>query len=391
MNKLPSCFDGAVSINGAETIIEKIALGKPLRIKFGVDPTRPDLTLGHLVCLNFLSEMQKLGHQVVFIIGDFTTKLGDPTGRSKTRPMLSDEEIKKNISTYEEQVFRILDKEKTEIRYNSEWFGKMSFIDCLNLASRFTVNGMMKRDDFLNRLTENTPVSISEFLYPLLQGFDSIQVKADIEIGGNDQLFNMQVGRHMQEQEGMTAQTVVTLPLLVGLDGIHKMSKSHDNYIAFNDTPNNVFGKVMSISDKTMHEWFRVLFNRDSKVMLQNVHPMKLKKSLAHGIVKILYDRPTADTAQDHFVAVFENREVDKNIETFSWSTLTSNNEEETYNLILATKKIESKSQIRKLIESGAVRINGNKIPASYIMDAPQGPGSYIFKIGKLIQFKIVK
>ena len=256
-------FENAEVIIGEEELRNYIQKGAKLKVKFGVDPTRPDLTFGHLVVFNKLRQFQDAGHEAILLIGDYTARIGDPSGRSDLRPELSEEDVEKNAETYLEQAFKILDKEKTIVRRNSEWFGKMSFADALSLTRSMTVARMLERDDFEKRFKSNQPISMVEFMYPLIQGYDSIVLKSDLEIGGNDQLFNMLVGRNLQKEKGENSQAVMTLPLLVGLDGSRKMSKSYDNYIAFNDSPKDIFGKTMSISDEVMWDYYRLLLLKE--------------------------------------------------------------------------------------------------------------------------------
>ncbi len=243
---------GVEHLINEEELIRKLEKERPLKIKWGVDPTRPDLTFGHLVVFNKMRHFQELGHECILLIGDYTTTVGDPSGRSTTRPMLTRQEIDENAKTYLTQAFKVLDKNKTVVRYNSEWFDKKNFSDALILARKMTVAQMLERDDFSKRFAAQTPISIVEFMYSLLQGQDSVELEADVELGGNDQLFNLLVGRDLQKMVGQEEQIVLTMPLLVGLDGVQKMSKSLNNYIAFNDSSKNMFGKIMSISDETM-------------------------------------------------------------------------------------------------------------------------------------------
>ena len=256
---LKELLSNAEIVIGEEELTEKISKGQTLRVKFGVDPTRPDLTFGHMVVFNKLKQFQDAGHEAILLIGDYTARIGDPSGRSELRPELTAEEVNENAKTYLDQAFKILSPEKTIVRRNSEWFSKMNFADALNLTRKMTVARMLERDDFDKRFKENQPISMVEFMYPLIQGYDSIMLKSDIELGGSDQLFNMLVGRSLQKDRGESQQAVLTLPLLVGLDGVRKMSKSYDNYIAFNDSPRDMFGKTMSISDDAMWEYFRLL------------------------------------------------------------------------------------------------------------------------------------
>ena len=263
MDAFDTILQNTDTVIGEDALKERLASGKPMRIKFGVDPTRPDLTFGHMVVFNKLRQFQDLGHQAILLIGDFTTLIGDPSGRSDLRPVLTKKEIAENASTYLDQAFKILDKEKTEVRHNSEWFGEQGFEHCLALARKMTVSRMLERDDFAKRYKDNKTISIIEFLYPLVQGQDSVELESDVELGGSDQLFNLLVGRHLQKDIGQPEQVCITLPLLVGLDGAKKMSKSQDNYIAFNDTPKEMFGKIMSIPDNLMVEYYKYLANLD--------------------------------------------------------------------------------------------------------------------------------
>jgi tyrosyl-tRNA synthetase len=253
---------GTVEIIEKEELIEKLKKGKPLVVKAGFDPTAKDLHLGHTVLLQKLRDFQNLGHEIIFLIGDFTAMIGDPTGRNETRPPLSKEEVLENARTYQEQVFKILDKDKTKILYNSEWLSTMTTKDIVNLASKYTVARMLERDDFQKRYKEGSPIHIHEFLYPLFQGYDSVVLKADIEIGGSDQKFNLLVGRELQKDYGLEKQVCITMPLLVGIDGVKKMSKSYGNYIALKDDPKDMFGKIMSISDELMYDYYTLLTDK---------------------------------------------------------------------------------------------------------------------------------
>jgi tyrosyl-tRNA synthetase len=276
-------LSAAETVIGEEELRKKISQGKKLKIKFGVDPTRPDLTFGHLVVFNKLKQFQDAGHQAILLIGDYTARIGDPSGRSDLRPELTQSEVEENAKTYLDQAFRILDPEKTVVRRNSEWFSKMTFADSLGLARKLTVARMLERDDFEKRYKNNQPISMVEFMYPLVQGYDSIMLGSDVEIGGSDQLFNMMVGRTLQKDEGSEPQSVLTMPLLVGLDGTRKMSKSYDNYIAFNDSPKDIFGKIMSISDETMWDYFKLLDLQQEDIIedLKKKHPMEMKKKIS--------------------------------------------------------------------------------------------------------------
>jgi tyrosyl-tRNA synthetase len=350
---------------GEQEIIKRLSAGKTLRVKLGVDPTRPDLTFGHMVVLNKLRQFQDLGHQAVLIIGDYTTRIGDPTGRSDTRPVLSEAEIESNAQTYLEQAYRILDSKKTEVRRNSEWFGKMSFLDALNLSRQMTVAQMLVRDDFAKRYSEQTPISIVEFLYPLLQGHDSVMLKADIEIGGSDQLFNMIVGRDLQEKAGQPPQAVLGMPLLVGLDGEKKMSKSLGNYIAFNENPKDMFGKIMSVPDVTMWVYYRLLLEcGDEEIKsLQAQHPMEMKKQLAVKLTDKFHGTGAGAKERQEFETVFSKGGVRTDMPEFSWDTLSAGaHEAGIVDLLAATGLFPSKKEVRRLIEGGAVKIGDEKV-----------------------------
>ena len=378
---------------GQESLEEKLKSGRPLRIKLGVDPTRPDLTFGHLVVFNKLRQFQELGHEANLIIGDFTTLIGDPSGRSSTRPVLTKDEIKENAKTYLDQAFKILDKNKTKVHYNSDWFGKMGFEDCLQLARKMTVARMLERDDFSKRFASNAPISIIEFLYPLIQGYDSLILDADVEIGGTDQLFNMLVGRTLQKDAGKSEQAVITMPLLVGLDGTKKMSKSADNYIAFTDSPKDMFGKIMSIDDTTMWTYHQLLLetSEDNIEGMKQEHPMQTKKDLAKSLVSRFYSESVGENELAQFEQVFSKNKVPDDMPTFTWDALSENPEEDLIiNIMHETKLFESKGAIRRLIAQGGVKINGEKMtdPQKVIKDSED---ALVIQAGKRIFFKLLK
>ncbi|CAI8271579.1 MAG: Tyrosine--tRNA ligase [Puniceicoccaceae bacterium MED-G32] len=378
---------------GQESLEEKLKSGRPLRIKLGVDPTRPDLTFGHLVVFNKLRQFQELGHEANLIIGDFTTLIGDPSGRSSTRPVLTKDEIKENAKTYLDQAFKILDKNKTKVHYNSDWFGKMGFEDCLQLARKMTVARMLERDDFSKRFASNAPISIIEFLYPLIQGYDSLILDADVEIGGTDQLFNMLVGRTLQKDAGKSEQAVITMPLLVGLDGTKKMSKSADNYIAFTDSPKDMFGKIMSIDDTTMWTYHQILLetSEDDIEAMKQEHPMQTKKDLAKSLVSRFYSESVGENELAQFEQVFSKNKVPDDMPTFTWDALSENPEEDLIiNIMHETKLFESKGAIRRLIAQGGVKINGEKMtdPQKVIKDSED---ALVIQAGKRIFFKLLK
>ncbi|MCG8527049.1 MAG: tyrosine--tRNA ligase [Opitutales bacterium] len=347
-----------------EDFLSKLSQNRPLRIKLGVDPTRPDLTFGHLVVFNKLRQFQDMGHEAILLIGDFTTLIGDPSGRSETRPVLTEEEIKANAETYMEQAYKILDKEKTKVVFNSEWFKGQSFSDCLGLARKMTVARMLERDDFSRRYKENTPISIVEFLYPLVQGYDSIALNADVEIGGTDQLFNILVGRNLQKEAGEEAQIVLTMPLLVGLDGNKKMSKSMDNYIAFNDSPKDMFGKIMSISDETMWDYYRLLLMKTNTEVesLKGEHPMHSKKNLAKSLVAKFYGDEAGANELQQFESVFSQNKLPDEMPEHNWADLTKNDDETLVNLLGGTGLFASKKEIGRLMKQGGIKLDGKAI-----------------------------
>lgn len=350
---------------GEEQLVERIRAGKKLRVKLGVDPTRPDLTFGHMVVFNKLRQFQDLGHQAVLVIGDFTTRIGDPSGRSVARPILTEAEINENAKTYLEQAFKILDPAKTEVRRNSEWFGKMSLLDALQLARQMTVARMLERDDFAKRYAAKTPISIVEFLYPLLQGRDSVELRSDVEIGGTDQLFNNLVGRQLQKDAGMPEQAVLTMPLLVGLDGERKMSKSYGNYIALNDSAKDMFGKVMSVPDATMWVYYELLLEKSPAEIaaMKNEHPMEMKKRLASALTAKFYGEEAGRYEREQFENVFSKKQAREDMPAFAWDALVpaGAHDASLVDLLAATKLFPSKKEIRRLIEQGAVKIGDRK------------------------------
>ena len=388
---------GTIRIN-TETVIGETELedrlhgNKPLRVKLGVDPTRPDLTFGHRVVFNKLRQFQDLGHEALLIIGDFTTLIGDPSGRSNTRPVLTKEEIVENAQTYLDQAFKILDQEKTTVFYNSEWFDEMSFEDCLKLSRKMTVARMLERDDFAKRYASQAPISMIEFMYPLIQGYDSLVLNADVEIGGTDQLFNMLVGRALQKDAGKQEQAVITMPLLVGLDGSKKMSKSADNFIAFTDNAKEMFGKIMSISDDTMWDYYRLLLELpvDKIENLKKGHPMEAKKRLASSLVGQFHSMEAAKQELGQFEQVFSKNKLPDDMPIFTWSDLFGDAPNAPLFEVMAQSELfESKGAIRRLVQQGGVKIDGEK------QDDPSRPitppvGGQIFRAGKRVFFKLV-
>ena len=363
----------ALLLRGVEEIVpekefhKKLDKKRPLRVKLGFDPTAPDLHLGHTVILNKLKLFQELGHQVIFLIGDFTGLVGDPSGVNETRPVLTEKEIKENAKTYERQVFKILDKKKTEIRFNSEWMNKFSPEDFIRLSSVQTVARMLERDDFSKRYSAQKPISIHEFLYPLLQGYDSVALDADIELGGTDQKFNLLLGREVQKFYGKEPQVAFTLPLLEGLDGVMKMSKSLDNYIAIEDEADEMFGKIMSISDDLMWRYFELLSFRDEeeitelkKLQKEGSNPRDIKLLLAEEIVNRFHGEGSGNSAKEEFQSRFQKGNNPSDIKE-----ITINLEEKSITLakvLKEAKMVPSTSEALRLIKQGAVRIEGEKI-----------------------------
>lgn len=341
-------------------LLQKLSRGTPLRIKLGVDPTSPDLHLGHSVVLEKLRQFQELGHQAVLIIGDFTAQIGDPTGRSKTRPPLSREAILANAETYTEQAFRILDRENTEVVFNGEWFNKMTFSDVIQLNARVTMQQMLQREDFKNRIANDQEVRLHEIQYPIVQGWDSVEVRADVELGGTDQLFNILVGRDMQKDQGMEPQVVMCLPILEGLDGVQKMSKSLNNYVGISESPGEMFGKLMSISDELMARYSVLLLGSEIDTAL---HPMEAKKSLAAEIVARYHSDDEAASARANWDAMFSRRDLDS-VELPEFTPGERRDlvgvVSDIFEKIFETPK--SGSDIRRLIQQGSVQLDGEKM-----------------------------
>ena len=380
--------------NGLE---KKLSKNKPLIIKAGFDPTAPDLHLGHTVLINKLKQFQDLGHKIVFLIGDFTGMIGDPSGVSETRPILTVEQLKKNSKTYQEQIFKILDKKKTKIEFNSSWFKKMTSSELINLSSKMTVARMLERDDFSKRYKGNKPISIHEFIYPLVQGYDSFELKADVELGGTDQKFNLLVGRDIQKSFGMEEQIIMTLPILEGTDGVKKMSKSLKNYIGLQENPNEMFGKIMSISDELMWRYFDLLSFKTSaeikeikKKTERGLNPMEAKKMLSAEIVTRFHGEEKAILAEKEFTNRFsrgndptEIKQIRLSIKASSISIIDLLSSEE-----LGDKKLcKSKSEARRMISQGAVKIDGNKVTDETFLI--QNPSENTFQVGKLKHLKI--
>jgi tyrosyl-tRNA synthetase len=357
---------GIDEIIGEDDLFKKLEEGKKLVVKVGFDPTAPDLHLGHTVILRKMRQFQDLGHTVIFLIGDFTGKIGDPSGKNKTRPPLTDEDIKQNAKTYEEQVFKVLNNKKTKVDFNSRWGDKLSGADMIKLAAQSTVARMIERDDFSKRYKNNQPISIHEFLYPLMQGLDSVELKADVELGGTDQKFNLLVGRDLQKNAGMSPQTIITLPLLEGLDGIKKMSKSEDNYIGITEKADDIFGKTMSIPDDIMFKWYDLLslktvdqVNSLKASVKDGANPRDIKVELAMELTERFSNQESALKAKDNFFKKFSTNELPSDIEEKIIEA------KETYafaNLLKDIGFAVSTSEAIRLINQGAVKVDQEKV-----------------------------
>lgn len=383
---------GTAQIVPESALMEKLKRGKPLNIKLGVDPTAPDIHLGHAVPLRKLRAFQDLGHHVTLIIGDGTALIGDPSGRNTTRPQLTREQIEINAKTYVDQAFKILDPEKTTLRYNSEWILKLGMEDLLKIASNFTVARILERDDFHNRYTSNQSISLHEFLYPIMQAYDSVVIEADVELGGTDQLFNLLAGRELMEKMGMEPQVCLTLPLLEGTDGVKKMSKSYGNYIGLTDAPNDMFGKVMSIPDELMVKYYRLASTIavdqidaiEAGLAAGNIHPNRCKRDLAQNIVAAYYDEAAAQEAEAAFDRQFKQHEVPEDIPEFA-ADLTPNDEGKVYlaKLISDAGLTNSVGDARRMIDQGGVKVNGEAVPAKEYNVAPDTLAGAVVQVGK--------
>jgi len=383
---------GVANIISKEEMVKLLDSGRQLRLKQGFDPSRPDIHLGHVVGLRKLRQFQELGHQVILIVGDWTAQIGDPSGKSQTRTMLSAEEVRANAETYMKQFFKVIDKDKTQVEWQSQWFGKFTLADVIKLTSKFTVAQMLERDDFAKRYDEKRPIVITEFLYPLLQAYDSIMIKSDVEFGGTDQMFNCLVGRELQQMEGQRPQQVFLMPLLVGTDGVQKMSKSLDNYIAVDENPNDMYGKVLSIPDAIIVNYFELLTDIPDKELDEyrkalannSVNPMELKKRLAREIVEQFHDKKAAADAQAHFEKTIQKKEIPDEIPEYRTSI--SAEPIQLVNLIAAAGLAESKSAAKRLIAQGAVEIDGEKVTSETVVIK----NGCILKAGKRRFVKIV-
>ena len=402
MSFLPIDEQLALIRRGAEEIIPEDILKKklersketdtPLIIKLGCDPSRPDLHVGHGVVLRKLRHFQDLGHQAVLVIGDFTAMIGDPSGRNKTRPQLTLEEARSNAESYVEQSKVILDIDRLKIMYNSDWLNNMNFNDVVKLASSYTVARMLERDDFTKRFQSETPILLHEFLYPLAQGQDSVELNADVELGGTDQKFNLLVGRDLQKSNEQNPQCIITLPLLEGTDGIDKMSKSYGNDIGLHDKPEDMYGKTLSISDDMIVKWFTLAADADETVVKSaesrladsSVNPMDVKRELARAVVELYYDAETASQAEQHFNTIVVGKGTPDDIPEFSL-----NEEDLIVNVIFDAGILQSKGEARRMIKQGAVKLDGESITDIQATIAPSG--EQILKVGKRRFLKVIE
>ncbi len=376
---------GIAELIDEQELRKKIARGAPLTVKVGFDPTAPDLHLGHTVVMHKMRHFQELGHNIVFLIGDFTGLIGDPSGRSETRPPLTREQVLANAETYKKQVFKILDAEKTTVDFNSRWLDAMGAADFIRLASRYTVARMLERDDFEKRYHEQRPISIHEFLYPLCQGYDSVALKADVEMGGTDQKFNLLVGRHLQGQYGIEPQCIITMPLLEGTDGVRKMSKSYGNYIGIDESPKDIFGKVMSISDELMWRFYELLSSETleniarikADVAQGTLHPKTAKENLAEEMVTRYHSQVAAKEARQGFNAVFASGAMPEDTPEL---TCAHGDDSVPVAFFEAAGLVKSRGDARRLIKQGSFHINRERCEDA---QTPLAPGSYDIRLGK--------
>ena len=383
---------GVAELIDENELRKKIARGTPLRIKVGFDPTAPDLHLGHTVVMHKMRHFQELGHHVIFLIGDFTGRIGDPSGRSETRPPLTEEQVMANAETYKKQVFKILDPEKTEVAFNSAWLGKMDAAGFIKLASSYTVARMMERDDFEKRFREQRPISIHEFLYPLCQGYDSVALKSDVEMGGTDQKFNLLVGRTLQAHYGIESQCILTMPLLEGTDGVRKMSKSYGNYIGIDEAPSEIFGKVMAVSDELMWRYYELLSAKSlediaslkQSVAKGEVHPKAAKEALAHEMVSRYHSPKDADEAQQGFNAVFAGGGVPDDMPEHQCQ---SGDDSTPPAFLEAAGLVKSRGEAKRLMKEGALAIDGQRCEDAL---SPLPAGEYVVKLGKKRFLKLI-
>jgi tyrosyl-tRNA synthetase len=387
---------GAFEILPEEELLKKLTKSfekqKPLVVKFGADPSRPDIHLGHTVVLQKLRLLQEFGHEIYFLIGDYTAQIGDPTGKNKTRPILTADEVMRNAQTYKEQVGKVLDMSKTHVVFNKDWLGKFSGLDLIQLMAKATVGAILQRDDFNKRYTNAEAIYLHEFVYPILQGFDSVYLKADLELGGTDQTFNLMMGRHLQHAYEQEAQCILTMPLIEGTDGVNKMSKSMDNYIALTDTPTNMFGKLMSISDELMKKYYLLLSRRPAAevdgiiagITNEGLHPMEAKKTLAAEITGYYHGEASGREEREKFEARFSKKQIPDDIQTITRTAGTLN----LLDLFLELQLIKSKSEGRRLLQQNAVKANFEGHSEETLALEPGQ--EVILKIGKLRMLKLV-
>ena len=373
---------GVEDVYSEADLVEKLKENRPLRIKLGADPTAPDIHLGHTVVLNKLRQFQNFGHEVIFLIGDFTATVGDPSGKNATRPPLSREDVLRNAETYKEQIFKILDPQKTKIVFNSDWLGELGTVGMIRLASNYTVARMLERDDFKKRFSNQQPIAIHEFIYPLLQGHDSVHLKADVELGGTDQTFNLLIGRELQKADGQKPQVAMTLPLLVGLDGEKKMSKSLGNYIGVTEAPSEIFGKIMSISDELMWDWYNLLSFRPLTEIAQlksdvanGKNPRDVKILLAKEIIARFHDEAAADAAEQEFINRFQKGAIPDEMPEFTFE-----GEMGLASLLKEAGLVPSTSEAIRAAQQGGVKIDGEKVE-----DVKQTAqkGTFVYQVGK--------
>jgi tyrosyl-tRNA synthetase len=349
-----------------EELAKKLESNKKLKIKFGMDPTAPDIHLGHAVVLGKMRQFQDLGHEVILLIGDYTARIGDPTGKSKTRPPLTEEQIIENAKTYLQQVGKVLDLSKLKVVYNSEWLKKLSFMDVIKMASKFTVARMIEREDFANRLKNNIPIAMHELLYPMMQAYDSVELQADVELGGTDQTFNLLCGRFLQEQYDQEPQVVITMPILEGLDGVDKMSKSLGNAVGLFDNPSDAYGKLMSVPDNVVFKYLQLLLQYlpvqieqlKTDILSAKLHPMNLKKQMAHEIVTRFWSKSDADKGQEQFEGLFQKKDFSQATEVSIQAQL-MNHSTWIVTILQDLGAVASSSEAKRLIESGAVLVDG--------------------------------
>ncbi len=391
---------GVEEIIGLEDLRKKLQKsaenGMPLTIKLGLDPTAPDIHLGHTVVLRKIKQFQDLGHRAVIIIGDFTGMIGDPTGKSKTRRQLSKEEVINNALTYQNQIFKILDTEKTEVRFNSEWLSKLNFTDVMQLASKYTVARMLERDDFKNRFKEHESIGIHEFFYPLIQGYDSVELKADVELGGTEQRFNILMGRNLQKDYGQESQAAIFMPILEGIDGVEKMSKSLGNYVGINEAPDQILGKLMSIPDSMIIRYFELAtdLHPDELELIKNeisngtVNPRDVKMRLAAEITELYHGASAARSAAETFTRIFQKREAPNDVPGFVFpESMLTGDSTDIVKILVTAGMVSSNSEARRLINQGGVKINGEKLDAINLV-ALQNED--IIQAGKLKFIKLI-